>query len=1465
MDKDDIVALMDDKEEDKKEKEAKVVEDDQVQGRQAKSQAKIYKIDLDHTSKVLSMQEDEPAEVQEVVDVVTTAKLITSTIVSAAEPQVLAATITAAPVRVVAASTKKGNEWLSGIQKKNQLHTQSYMLIPKPKIKAKGLCPSSKEYDKYLKNVAGFRLDYFKGMSYDDIRPIFEVKFNSNMDFLLKTKEQIEEEENRVLQSINETPAQKAAKRRKLNEEVEDLKRHLEIMPDKDDDVYTESTPLARKVPVMDYEIINLNNKPYYKIIRADGTHQLYISFLTLLKNFDREDLEALWNLVKESMARGRSRGLTSLWDPNMFVKKDIWCDDAFVIIKGKWKILDGNYLMINICGPHDSSSKATLWNRIDDFIRHNNGAFMLFGDLNEMNKAGTKLSKLDRFLLSDNVIEALLAQRSQAKIKVWLRDTKNIERRHKEKVLVTLKNLDVKIDSNITSLEDRKSCTKLLHDIDKIDRLETLELLQKLRIKWDIEGDENSKFFHCLVNQIGRTNCIHGIMSDGTWVTNMLQVKESFMNFFKEKFQPHDFMIDLPSITFPSNLSSSNHDILEKDVTLEEIKSAVWDCGNDKATGHDGFPFGFIKRYWELLKNDNMEFVTRFLKMKMRMGSNSSFITLIQKVGNPIHIKDYRPISLINIHYKIIAKVLAKQLAKVVDIIVSHEQYAFISGRQILDGSLISDMIDWYKKRKKKMLIFKVDFEKAFDSVGRKYLDYMLHNLSFGLTWMSWIKACLESSRTSILVNGSPTSEFSVKRGLRQRDILSPFLFIIVMEGLHMALSEASHSGLINDWSPLNMDNIICVLQVFYLAPGLKINIHKSNFMVLVFLIMRMISIANALWVKVVKSFHGQEGGFGLYENSSNGIWSKIVGSSNYLHSNAILPSDSIRFRVGCGLLHIGSFQRQSVDLDVCYWTIANNDMFSVSSTRQHIDSYFMFALDILTQSNKTIPHKVNIFIWRFMLDRLPHRLNLSREINIHTIGFSSCNGNVESSNHIFFGCGIANDIWSNVRNWCDITFHSCSSFDHWKKLRLEEIDDVESNALVGKPFKMPGLKKETTDYAVSESNEEDVNKDENSIDKDNVINEVDIDIQELYQNIDKDVEWVGPSNGTLEVPAQMDVEEGYDLDDYDMYINCDSDVESSKEKKKRMRALRKESKNKAGHFYVGQEFADKKETTTLVTCQAVATRRKLYVWKNDKVRVRAVCRRKCLEFTNSVGPIASGLNSPCKGKLKQVNGKWVKSKTLETSYSKHGINKVDRIRIKVENNTWTVKTYNDEHICLQTREVKLLTDKWLSNEIEDIVKPNPSILVKALKEQLQKNYQVGISKGKLLTAVGIDANHGDDLDLNPMSNSTFISDRQKGILPAIAQVFLCSKHRLCIRHIYENFKAQWKGNQFKELVWRCVAAIIVPYFDRQMEKLKSLDEGAYEYLKKIPPQHWSISYFSGRANYDVLLNNLCEVFNRQ
>ncbi|GJS76437.1 RNA-directed DNA polymerase, eukaryota [Tanacetum coccineum] len=106
-----------------------------------------------------------------------------------------------------------------------------------------------------------------------------------------------------------------------------------------------------------------------------------------------------------------------------------------------------------------------------------------------------------------------------------------------------------------------------------------------------------------------------------------------------------------------------------------------------------------------------------------------------------------------------------------------------------------------------------------------------------------------------------------------------------------------------------------------------------------------------------------------------------------------------------------------------------------SVGTSRRIIDAKLLPSLEISTSWDKILPLKVNIFIWRLSLDRLPYRLNLlSRGIDIPKISCSSCNGNVESSNHIFFACDIAMEVWRLVRNWCDITFPLFTSFEHWK-----------------------------------------------------------------------------------------------------------------------------------------------------------------------------------------------------------------------------------------------------------------------------------------------------------------------------------------------------------------------------------------------------------------------------------------------
>jgi hypothetical protein len=156
-----------------------------------------------------------------------------------------------------------------------------------------------------------------------------------------------------------------------------------------------------------------------------------------------------------------------------------------------------------------------------------------------------------------------------------------------------------------------------------------------------------------------------------------------------------------------------------------------------------------------------------------------SYFVTLIPKVNSPYSLSGFRPISLLGCLYKLIAKVLAKRLAKVMDSVISSNQSAFIKGRNLVDCVVIvNEVVDLAKKAKKDCLIIKVDFEKAYDSVDWGFLEYMLIRCGFCDKWIEWMRVCVFAGNLSVLVNGSPTGEIDIQRGLKQGDLWLLFFF---------------------------------------------------------------------------------------------------------------------------------------------------------------------------------------------------------------------------------------------------------------------------------------------------------------------------------------------------------------------------------------------------------------------------------------------------------------------------------------------------------------------------------------------------------------------------------------------------------------------------------------------------------------------------------------------------------------
>ncbi|GJU95114.1 RNA-directed DNA polymerase, eukaryota, reverse transcriptase zinc-binding domain protein, partial [Tanacetum coccineum] len=167
------------------------------------------------------------------------------------------------------------------------------------------------------------------------------------------------------------------------------------------------------------------------------------------------------------------------------------------------------------------------------------------------------------------------------------------------------------------------------------------------------------------------------------------------------------------------------------------------------------------------------------------------------QVVNDPRFTSNFRPISLIGCQYKITGKLLANRLVMVIDLIVSPGQSAFIKVRRILDGPMmLSEIIAHFKATRRKLMMFKVDFEKAYDSLSWEFLFEVMNKMGFTINWFTWVKATLASSRASMLLNRAPTEEFDIQRGLRKGDPLSPFLFVLAMEGFHVGISEACRAN---------------------------------------------------------------------------------------------------------------------------------------------------------------------------------------------------------------------------------------------------------------------------------------------------------------------------------------------------------------------------------------------------------------------------------------------------------------------------------------------------------------------------------------------------------------------------------------------------------------------------------------------------------------------------------------------
>ncbi|GKB48277.1 RNA-directed DNA polymerase, eukaryota [Tanacetum coccineum] len=378
----------------------------------------------------------------------------------------------------------------------------------------------------------------------------------------------------------------------------------------------------------------------------------------TKLTQVDLFAVKAMWGNfqfeVASSSARGNSGGILTIWDPAIFSCTTTLVTDNVLIVEGNWAVNNVKCFLLNVYAPQSTQNKIEIWNFILSFMQNHVGEYIVFGDFNvvrfaherqgtvfcqnmandfnqfitaadlsdipmggrtftRMNKQCTKFSKLDRFLVTNGILEQFPSLHGRILSNIW-----------SDHNLILLKNevlyygptpfklfdswlehdgfdnivWDAWNEPAFTSeaIGNGGSHTQnlatqrmdILKNIASIEKLESLDLAQKSRRHWCAHGENNTKFFHATLKRKHKKFVVSGVMSNGMWIMNPTQVKNTFLDFFSSKFNAFNGI----SISHPSphlkSLTSTQRELLSSDFTESEIKDAVWSCGSDKSPGPD-------------------------------------------------------------------------------------------------------------------------------------------------------------------------------------------------------------------------------------------------------------------------------------------------------------------------------------------------------------------------------------------------------------------------------------------------------------------------------------------------------------------------------------------------------------------------------------------------------------------------------------------------------------------------------------------------------------------------------------------------------------------------------------------------------------------------------------------------------------------------------------------------------------
>ncbi len=398
-------------------------------------------------------------------------------------------------------------------------------------------------------------------------------------------------------------------------------------------------------------------------------------------------------------------------------------------------------------------------------------------------------------------------------------------------------------------------------NELEVIEKHHARGLMVRSKSKWVEEGERNTSYFLRLEKNnycnkhITKLNVNDSIITNATDILN--EEKQFYENLYSDVLNNEDELnINENTLSFTNNphvpqLNDEQKQYCEENITESELLVSLKALPNSKTPGTDGFSAEFYKFFWIdvkelLLDSINYGLEHGYLSVEQRRG----VITLIPKKDKDrLFLKNWRPITLLNVDYKLLAKTLASRISKLLPMIISEDQTGYIKGRFIgCNIRLIEDIMFYTDTNNIPGILLTVDFEKAFDSIRWNFIASALKSYNFGPNFIGFIKCLYNDISTCVINNGHISEWFRPQRGVRQGCPISPYLFILAVEllaisiredenikGIKINQTEIKISQLADDTTCFTQDiesigKILDVFEKFRICAGLKVNVDKTK-----------------------------------------------------------------------------------------------------------------------------------------------------------------------------------------------------------------------------------------------------------------------------------------------------------------------------------------------------------------------------------------------------------------------------------------------------------------------------------------------------------------------------------------------------------------------------------------------------------------------------------------------------------